>query len=178
MRSPLYATLFCLITLTTPAQAQTDSLPDRKLTFSGYAEIFYAWDFNADKYTNPAPPLFLYNYNRHNEVNLNLALVKAAYTAPKLRANMALMAGSYPSANLASEPDGFRYVFEANAGVRLGKRMWLDVGILPSHLGFESAIGKDNPTLTRSLAPVVRSCRNTSSTSFESLATRLVARLE
>lgn len=29
---------------------------------------------------------------------------------------------------------------------------WLDAGIYPSHIGLESAVGKDNRTLTRSLA--------------------------
>ncbi|MBK8658486.1 MAG: porin [Bacteroidetes bacterium] len=31
------------------------------------------------------------------------------------------------------------------------KQLWLDIGILPSHIGFESAIGKDCRTLTRSI---------------------------
>lgn len=134
------------------AKAQTDSLPARALQFSGYAEIFYAWDFNADK-SGPLPPNpFFYNYNRHNEVILNLGYLKAAYAAGRLRANLALMAGSYANDNLANEPAGYRYLFEANAGVRIGRRCWLDAGVLPSHIGFESAVGQDNPTLTRSLA--------------------------
>ncbi len=31
------------------------------------------------------------------------------------------------------------------------KNLWFDVGILPSHIGFETAIGKYNWTLTRSI---------------------------
>jgi len=44
-------------------------------------------------------------------------------------------------------------VFEANAGVKLSskKNLWLDAGIMPSHIGFESAIGKDCWNLTRSI---------------------------
>ena len=44
-------------------------------------------------------------------------------------------------------------IFEANVGVKLSKKsnLWLDAGIMPSHIGFESAIGKDCWTLTRSI---------------------------
>jgi len=57
------------------------------------------------------------------------------------------------NANYASEPGVLKNVVEANVGYKLSakKNLWLDVGILPSHIGFESAIGKDNWTPTRSL---------------------------
>jgi hypothetical protein len=42
-------------------------------------------------------------------------------------------------------------IYQANAGVRLAKGLWLDAGIMPSHIGYESALSIDNPTLTRSL---------------------------
>jgi hypothetical protein len=70
-----------------------------------------------------------------------------------VRGNLALMAGTYPQYNLAAEPELLRSVYEANVGVRLSssKNLWLDAGIMPSHIGFESAIGKDCWNLTRSL---------------------------
>jgi hypothetical protein len=57
------------------------------------------------------------------------------------------------NANMAAEPGVLKNIYEANAGVKLSKNanLWLDAGILPSHIGFESAIGKDNWTLTRSM---------------------------
>lgn len=121
-----------------------------KLTFSGYAEAYYSYDFN-----HPADhlkPGFIYSHNRHNELNLNLAFVKVNYTSDRVRGNVAIMAGTYAQYNLAAEPDLLRHVYEANAGVRIGKDLWVDAGILPSHIGFESAIGKDCYTLTRSMA--------------------------
>lgn len=56
-------------------------------------------------------------------------------------------------ANYAAEPQGLRNLYEANIGFKLSDQhqLWLDVGVLPSHIGFESAIGIDNWTLTRSL---------------------------
>jgi hypothetical protein len=63
------------------------------------------------------------------------------------------MTGTYTQANLASEPEVLRHILEANIGIRLSVKhnLWLDAGIMPSHLGFESATGKDNYNLTRSL---------------------------
>lgn len=120
-----------------------------KLTFSGYAEAYYTYDFNepAD-HTRPA---FLYNHARHHELNINLALLKANYNSDRIRGNVAVMAGTYAQYNLAAEQELVRHIYEANIGVRIGKNLWVDAGILPSHIGFESAISKDCMTATRSI---------------------------
>lgn len=120
-----------------------------KLTISGYAEVYYSYDFNNPG--NHVKPPFIYSYNRHNEVNLNLGFVKANYTSDRVRGNIAIMAGTYAQYNMAAEPELLRHVYEANAGLRIGKGLWVDAGIMPSHIGFESAIGKDCYTLTRSI---------------------------
>ncbi|WP_143309561.1 porin [Chitinophaga vietnamensis] len=120
-----------------------------KVTISGYAEVYYSYDFN--KPADHLKPGFLYNFNRHNELNLNLGMIKANYTSDRIRANVGLMAGTYPQYNLATEPTLMQHVYEANVGIRVGKKVWVDAGIMPSHIGFESAIGKDCYTLTRSI---------------------------
>jgi hypothetical protein len=130
--------------------AQTDSTKN-PLTISGYIETYYAYDFG-----NPSDhnrPSFIYSHNRHNEVNLNLGFVKAAYATDKVRANLSLMTGTYANANLAAEPGIFKNILEANAGVKISKQknLWVDAGIFASHIGFESAIGKDCWNLTRSI---------------------------
>jgi hypothetical protein len=63
------------------------------------------------------------------------------------------MGGNYPRYNLAAEPSWARIIFEANAGLKLSKKrnIWLDGGVMPSHIGFESAVGADCWTLTRSI---------------------------
>ncbi len=134
-----------------PDTTKTVAQESNPLAFSGYVETYYCYDFG-----NPADhnrPGFVYSHNRHNEVNLNLGFVKAAYSTDRVRGNLALMAGTYANANLANEPGVLQNVFEANAGVRLSKtkNLWIDAGILPSHIGFESAVGKDCWNLTRSL---------------------------
>jgi Putative beta-barrel porin-2, OmpL-like. bbp2 len=120
-------------------------------TLSGYVEIYYTYDFNQP--VNNTRPGFIYSYNRHNEVNLNLGFVKGSYNTDHVRANLALMTGTYANANLAAEPGVLKNILEANAGVKIAKNknLWIDAGIFASHIGFESAIGKDCWNLTRSI---------------------------
>ena len=133
-----------------PLSAQSES-SQNPLTISGYLELYYAFDMaTPDDHNRPG---FVYSYNRHNEVNLNMGFLKAAYQTAQTRANLAVMAGNYANANLAAEPGVLKNIFEANAGVKLlkNKNLWIDAGIFGSHIGFESAIGKDCWNLTRSM---------------------------
>lgn len=134
-----------------PAIAQDSTETKNPLTISGYAEAYYNYDFNRP--LNNTAPGFLYNFNRTGEVNLNLGYIKANYTKDRVRANLALAAGTYINTNYAAEPGVLKNIFEANVGVKISKNanLWIDAGIMPSHIGFESAVGKDNWALTRSL---------------------------
>lgn len=117
--------------------------------FSGYVEAYYSYDFNQPD--NQNRPNFLYNFARHNELSINLALIKMAYSTEGVRANLALMAGTYAQLNMAEEPVWAQFVNEASVGVKLMEDLWLDVGIMPSHIGFESWIGVEGWHLSRSL---------------------------
>ncbi len=121
------------------------------LTISGYAEVYYQRDFNNPK-SNKRPE-FVYSHNRNNEVSLNVGLIKASYENKKVRANLGLGIGSYMNANYAAEEGVLKNIYEANVGIKLSKKhdLWLDAGVMPSHIGFESAIGADCYTLTRSM---------------------------
>lgn len=142
----LYLLPMCGLAFSAPAQ-QLDSA----ITLSAYAEAYYSVDMARPG--DHLRPGFFYSFNRHNEVNLNMGMVKLNYAKNYVRGNLALMAGTYPQYNLAAEPDRLRNVFEANVGVRISrtKDLWIDAGIMPSHIGFESAIGKDCWNLTRSM---------------------------
>lgn len=131
------------------SNTQTDST--KSLVISGYIETYYSYDF-----ANPGSHIrqpFLYSYNRHNEVNLDLGMVKLSYNTDNIRTNIALMAGTYANDNLAAEPGVLKNILEANTGVKISNKsnLWLDAGIFASHIGFESAIGKDCWNLSRSL---------------------------
>lgn len=128
-----------------------DSAKTNPLTITGYAEVYYSYDLGNP--TNHERPSFFYSFNRHNEANLNLGFVKAAYTTDRVRGNLAFMAGTYAQYNLAGEQGLLKNIFEANAGFKIAKtkNVWIDAGVMPSHIGFESAIGKDCWNLTRSI---------------------------
>lgn len=129
--------------------AQSNAL--NKLNYSVYAELYYSSDFSNPRQLEKSN--FLYNHKRQNELNGNLLLLKSNYLDNKYKANIGLMAGNYAYYNLSSEPNWAQFIYEANIGLKLSvrKNIWLDVGILPSHIGFESAISADCWTLTRSL---------------------------
>jgi len=122
------------------------------LKVSGFLEAYYGYDFNKPSSNNR--PGFVYSHNRHNEVNLNLGLIKGNYDNGNIRANLAVMAGTYSNANMTAETGVLKNIFEANAGLKLSKNqnLWVYAGIFSSHIGFESAISKDNWVLTRNIS--------------------------
>jgi hypothetical protein len=71
----------------------------------------------------------------------------AQYSADKVRAIATLHYGDIPSS--AWSPD-FNMIQEANAGIRLSKKIWLDAGFFKTHIGTEALLPKDN--ITSSLA--------------------------
>ena len=130
---------------------QTTGQNNTSFEIGGYVETFYAYDF-----TNPTNALrqpFLFNHNRHNEVNLNFGVIKLSVENQRSRANLSLMAGTYANDNLAAEPGVLKNIYEANVGIKLlpDKELWIDVGIMESHIGFESAFGNQCLQLTRSI---------------------------
>lgn len=154
MKNNLLVAVF--LGLSATLSAQVDSIVSikkitDKLTISGYAEAFYIYDFNRP--ANHQLPNYLYSFNRHNEVNLNFGMIQLAYNDEAYRGKLALMTGTYVTSNLAAEPNGLKNVYEANMGVKLSEKhdLWLDAGIFASHIGFESAIGANVWTMTRSI---------------------------
>lgn len=129
--------------------AQKDSTKSN-LVINAYLETYYTFVGNQPTHTRPS---FIYSHNRSNEVNINLGFIKAAYQNDALRANLSIATGTYMNANYAAEAGVLRNIFEANVGVKVSKssNLWLDMGVMPSHIGFESAISKDCWNLTRSL---------------------------
>lgn len=150
MKSCILVFLNCGLTVFVFAQDST-VLKESPLSLSAYAEAYYSYDFNKPSGNNR--PGFVYSHNRHNEFTINLAFIKAAWQQERLRANLALAAGTYMNANYAAEPGVLKNIYEANIGYRLSDKhdWWIDVGIMPSHIGFESAVAADCWTLTRSM---------------------------
>lgn len=148
MLKRLWAFAF-LVFISDDCFSQSDSTDKFKL--SGYLETYYSYDFL--KPTSTPKPDYNYNYKNHNQLSVNLAFVKANYTSKKFRSNLALMVGDYAKYNLSAEPNWAKPLFEANVGWKPFKQqnIWVDAGVMPSHIGFESAIGGDCYNVTRSI---------------------------
>jgi len=133
--------------------AQRDSIWQKppEISFSGYVDVFYAYDFDQPTALKRQP--YLVNHNRHNEFTVNHLILRANVNHEKYRANLGLHTGIYVQDNYAQESAALRYIYEANVGLSLSKKnkLWLDVGIFESHIGFEVAQSIENQTLTRSL---------------------------
>ncbi len=139
---------FCLLSLISfCAIAQEKS--EFKIFFSGFIETYYSYDL--DKPTSDSKLPFMYNYNRQNEFNINIGLLRAKLEYENSYASIALHSGTYVEDNYASEK--IKYISEAFVGLNLDKsnKHAIEVGILPSYIGFESATTAANLTLTRSL---------------------------
>jgi hypothetical protein len=129
-----------------PLSAAAQDVPS--IAWDGVVDVYYAHD-TAD------PPgrtrAYATEPARHGEFALNLALLRAQLSGDRVRGSVGFALGTYMEANYAAEPEHFRNVFEAWGGVSLGGGTWLDAGILPSHIGFESAITPLNWTWSRSM---------------------------
>ena len=128
----------------------TTARPASPLTLYGYVDGYFGLDFPHPNTT--ARPGFFYSHNRQDEFTVNQALIGLRYDDGQLRGALGLQAGTYPEANYAAEPVLLRNLYEAYAGFRPLKKTWLDIGVFSSHIGYESAISKDNWTVTHSLA--------------------------
>jgi hypothetical protein len=133
------------------AQETNDSV---KFSIRGFVDSYYGFDVNQPNQTPDNKRLpFLYNHARHNSFSINLAFIQLNVDHERFRSRLGVQGGTYVTDNYAGEPAMLRHFSEANIGVRLSKKreLWMDVGILPSHIGFESAISTDNVNVSRSL---------------------------
>jgi len=144
-----YTWLCLVLILSIESFAQEDSTKSIKV--STYVDMYYSYDFSNPM--NFEKPDYNYNYKKHNQLNVNMAFVKLGYQSSRMRSNLALMTGNYAMYNLSSEPNWAKPLLEANIGYKIAKQqnIWVDAGVMPSHIGFESAIGADCWNLSRSL---------------------------
>lgn len=145
----LYTCTLLIISVGTAQQIRLND--EAKLTFSGSTDIFFSYDLNST--FSSEKPSFLVNYRTNREVNLNFGMIKINYEGTSTRANFGLMTGTYIKYNLSTESEFVRNIYEANAGFKICKKSntWIDAGIMPSHIGHETMLSKDNLLLTKSI---------------------------
>ncbi len=119
------------------------------IQFGGYAEMYYSYSKNATDLKSD----FLFNHKRNNQFAINVAMVNATYTAEKTRAKIGIMFGDYAQYNYDGEPNWAQFIYEANFGTLISKKhnIWLDAGVFPSHIGFETPLANDCWSATRSI---------------------------
>lgn len=124
---------------------------EKSLKLSAFIDFYYSNDLKSKLQNRTYGNMV--SYTRLGEPQLNLAMVKLNFEEDGFRANLAMGLGSFMINNMGHEPAGLRNVFEANAGIQLAKKgnVWFDIGVMPSHIGFESGIGYECLNLTRSL---------------------------
>jgi len=151
------AALALLCATSSAAQAPAaDSTVARRLEWRGFVDSYFAHDFGR-------PPardrVFTTQAVRHGEFNVNLAYADLRVSDERIRGRLAAQVGTSVHANYAAEPtvgaisghELSRLLQEAFAGVRVGRRLWIDAGIMLAPFGAESWISSENWTYTRSL---------------------------
>ena len=107
--------------------------------FSGYADAYYAHYSdsvgvgNYQKFADISP--------RSKEFGLNVIQLTAQYTSTKVRAVATLHYGDVVAS--AWSPV-YNMIQEANVGIKLGQKVWLDAGFFKTHIGTEALLPRDN----------------------------------
>ncbi|MGA8806836.1 MAG: porin [Thermoanaerobaculia bacterium] len=141
MRTIVIGLLALLIVMTMRA--------DDAVKIHGFIDAYYAW--------NSSHPASHENFEagtgstarRANEFDLNLAEVDITRDAKTVGFHLSLIAGNGADVIHASEPQGYRFVYQASILYKRSDRLTFEAGIYPSHIGFEGFFSKDNWSYTR-----------------------------
>lgn len=136
------------------AQIQPDSSRSKKnpLHIEGYIDTYFSYEFNEPESSKGS---YYVSYNRHNEVNINLAYVSLKYTSENIKAVFTPGFGTYMNANYINERGTIKDIVEAYVSLRVFKKknIWLDVGVIPSPYTNENIIALDQLCYSRTFGP-------------------------
>ncbi|MFN5334333.1 MAG: outer membrane beta-barrel protein [Bacteroidota bacterium] len=120
------------------------------LHLSFYFDGYVSWIPSTGKASRPA---YMVNYTGLNSAGINFLSGNLHYRSGNFRTTLGAMAGEYAQQNLISEKPWVRNIYEANIGYRITSKedIWLDLGVLPSHIGLESVPGMNSITATRNI---------------------------
>lgn len=151
--------LFFPILLFFPFFTFSQGLKD-SLRFSFYADLYYGF--------NPNRPTESMNAHtphaaRNEQFGLGMAYVKSVYKNKGLTATLSLQTGDYPALSYANytHKTFFSHIQEANISWRFAKKWSAEVGVMPSHLGYEGNISHDLNNYTLTVLGRISSSSNT-----------------
>lgn len=96
--------------------------------------------------------LFTLQPSRDRTVGLMQCHAEISGTSPSIWWRVAIQDGWFPEANYTGSDYPFRFIQEASFSNRVTEDVTYSIGIMPSHIGYESMIARDNLTLSRSFA--------------------------
>jgi hypothetical protein len=111
----------------------------QNLVISGYIDVYYS--YYSDSTTSNGYEKFPTSAPRSNAFGLNIAQITTKYASEKVRGVITLHYGDIPQSAWSPQ---FNMIQEANMGLALGKKVWLDAGFFRTHLGCESIQPREN----------------------------------
>ena len=117
-----------------------------EIKIGGYVSTYFAWYDDETKsnefvqFPTLAP--------RNKQFALNMALLSMEYNSKNTRGNIGLHFGDVSQ---SIWPENFKFVQEANAGIKIFKKFWLDAGFFKTHIGLESFQPRENITSSMSI---------------------------
>ena len=113
------------------------------LVLTAGAELAYAYSLNEPvdgKISYVTVP------SVHNSFMLTMGRLSASVLSSNIRGTTTLHFGSFVDANYTGADVAWKVVQEAHGGFRITDQLWVDGGILPSHIGIEGMVGSENWT--------------------------------
>lgn len=129
---------------------------ESSLVVGGYVDTYFS--YYSDKQGSPnadgsgsAFSKFATISPRNMNFGLNIAQLNVKFSSDRFRAQGTVHFGDIPTSSWASQ-GSFQFLQNANAGVRLVKSLWIDIGLFPTHIGTEVFLPKDNVTSSLAVA--------------------------
>ncbi len=134
--------LFCTVLFTS---AQVDS-KNNSLEIKGYLDSYLSAD---NEKSNSQYRSFSTTAPRSNHVGLNVVQLGATYHSKNIRSSVMFHYGDIAGATWSDE---FNAIQEANVGIQIHEKLWIDTGLFTTHIGTESFLPKNNWTTTTTVA--------------------------
>ncbi|MEO8147642.1 MAG: outer membrane beta-barrel protein [Bacteroidia bacterium] len=134
--------LTCLIFLSVKNFAQgQDTTQHASFSYSGYVDAY--WAIYSDSLGTDEYQKFATVSPRSNQFGLNVAMLNVKYSSKSIRGTFTLNYGDIPRSSWS--PD-YNYIQEANVGIKLCEKWWIDAGFFRTHIGTEALFPKENYT--------------------------------
>lgn len=136
--------LLCFVTCIHAAQSQSDGMLIRAGLL---ADIVYS---QSTVPTINGNRLFTLQPSKDRSLGMMQGHIDVTGESTAISWRLALQEGWFAAANYTGDDYAWRFLQEASLDVRIRERLTIRGGVMPSHIGYESMIARDNLTLSRS----------------------------